>query len=140
MASAWGNAWSRAWGNSWGSIATASGDGSPGAPGHGLVQHLPLRKRRRDDVESDVRRAYARATGEVSEAVQAEAAQEIAQIAHAALGHGDAQVAALAQQLQHLHELESTASRYLQAVGEVIAAQNRQRDDMEAFMVIANLA
>lgn len=143
MASAWGSAWAAAWGNSWGSIASDSGDGSPGVPGRGIAQVLPRRQRRRedyDDVENDVRRAYARATGEDTEAAQTAAAQEIAQIAQAALGHGDAQVAALAQQLQQLQELESTASRYLQAVGEIIAMQKQHSDDLEAFILIANLA
>ncbi len=109
-------------------------------PGWNLFHPTSIRKRKPEDLERDVRAAYSRATGEVTEPERSEAIADIRLLAEAAVDVPDERIAQFARALQSLDAFEAKADAYIQAVGELLAKQRQDRDDLEAFMIIAQLA
>ena len=107
MASAWGDSWGSAWGVSWGDTgaAPAAAVATTGmGPGWNLFHPVTkTRTRKVEDVERDLRQAYARANDEPDPYEQKEAIREFKQVAATALSiakrEDDKDLFGLAQQI-----------------------------------------
>jgi len=113
-------------------------------PGWNLFHPPGKRKKRVEDVEQDLVRAFEDATGITAEREQLAAIQELKRAAATALSvakrEDDAGLQAVAQRVIALRTIKS-ANAYLERVGEVLAALKvQEQDDMEALMLMARLA
>lgn len=114
-------------------------------PGWNLF-HPPTRKRKKrvEDVEQDLVRAFEDATGITAERERIAAIQELKRAAATALSiakrEDDAELQRVSRDIIALKKLELTATAYLNRVGEILAhLQAQDDDDMEALNMIVRL-
>jgi succinylglutamate desuccinylase len=114
-------------------------------PGWNLF-HPPgtRRKKRVEDVEQDLVRAFEDATGITAERERLEAIRELKRAAATALSiakaENDAELEARAQQIVALKKQRLQAEAYLSRVGEILGQlQAQDDDDMEALELIARM-
>lgn len=114
-----------------------------GGPGWDLFHPVSKRRRRVEDVEQDLRSAYARANNEEDPYAQKEAVRELKQAAATAKAIAKRENAQdlfdLASQIIAMRKLRDM-QEYLERVGEILRKEAAEEDDMEAFMTIARLA
>lgn len=117
-------------------------------PGWGVFGHhhptYTKRKKRVEDTEQDLIRAYEDATGITAERERIAAIQELKRAAATALSvakrEDDAELQRVSREIIALKKFELTATAYLNRVGEILAQlQAQEADDMEALEMIARL-
>lgn len=101
------------------------------------------RRRRVEDVEDDLRETFRRATEADSPSEQREAIREVKRAAATALSIAkrdeDLELMELAQSIIDMRKLRDM-QEYLRKVGEVLSREQREQDDLDAFMMIASLS
>lgn len=103
------------------------------------------RKKRVEDLEQDIFRAYEDATGITAERERLEAVRELKRMAATAASvarkEQDERLQSLAQRIIALKKFELTAQAYLDRIGALISDyRTPEEDDMDAFLLMARLA
>jgi hypothetical protein len=117
-------------------------------PGWHLFGHAHptwKRKKRVEDLEQDIVRAYEDASGETAERERLEAIRELKRTAATALTvakrEDDPQLEDVAQKIIALNRQKLAAQTYLDRVGKILTQlQSRDDDDVEALNMIARLS
>lgn len=110
-------------------------------PGWNLFHHQPARVREHDSVEDHIRAALAKAEEAQSPKAKRQAVKELRGVVGDAVAKADDSFRATAQTLERAMRLEMSASAFLRNVSDALERQRIQdNDDMEAFMIIAELA
>lgn len=110
-------------------------------PGWNLFHHQPARVREHDSVEDDIRRILAKAEEAKSPKAKRQAVKELRSVVGEAVAKADDSFKATAQTLERAMRLEMSADAFLRNVSNALEKQRIQdSDDMEAFMIIAELA
>lgn len=130
-----------------GPVVVSEPEDGPHGPGWKLYGQdaRPSRKRKVEDLEQEIIRAYEDATGITAEREQLAAVRELKRAAATALSvakkENDEQLKVLAERLIALKKFELTAQAYLERAGDIIAdLQMLEEDDMEALILMARLA